>query len=150
MGDVCVSLCPLSLSMFFPLSLVIEDRFYYTLQEITIISGSEAYNKSNQLMPITQTNEVGEIIHLAKSGRLIVKLNAVGAERIKAGELLIDESGRKVGRVAELLGPVKTPYASVITMTDRTSRLVGSKVFGGGFPNKPHDRSRRFGRSKSR
>src|SRR3712207_7514760 len=79
-------------------------------------------------MPITQTNEVGEIIHLAKSGRLIVKLNAVGAERIKAGELLIDGSGRKVGRVAELLGPVKTPYASVITMTDRTSRLVGSKV----------------------
>src|SRR3712207_7242527 len=78
-------------------------------------------------MPITQTNEVGEIIHLAKSGRLIVKLNAMGAERIKAGELLIDGSGRKVGRVAELLGPVKTPYASVITMTDRTSRLVGSK-----------------------
>jgi RNA-binding protein len=147
---MCVYLSALSLSMFFPLSLVIEDRFYYTLQEITIISGSEAYNKSNQLMPITQTNEVGEIIHLAKSGRLIVKLNAVGAERIKAGELLIDESGRKVGRVAELLGPVKTPYASVITMTDRTSRLVGSKVFGGGFPNKPHDRSRRFGRPKSR
>ena len=101
-------------------------------------------------MPITQTNEVGEIIHLAKSGRLIVKLNAAGAERIKAGELLIDGSGRKVGKVAELLGPVKTPYASVITMTDRTSKLVGSKVFGGGFANKPHDRSRRFSRSKSR
>jgi RNA-binding protein len=102
--------------------------------------------KSNQLMPITQTNEVGEIIHLAKSGRLIVKLNAVGAERIKAGELLIDGSGRKVGRVAELLGPVKTPYASVITMTDRTSRLVGSKVFGGGFAKKHHDQSRSFSR----
>ena len=143
---MCVYLSALSLSMFFPLSLVIEDRFYYTLQEITIISGSEAYNKSNQLMPITQTNEVGEIIHLAKSGRLIVKLNAVGAERIKAGELLIDESGRKVGRVAELLGPVKTPYASVITMTDRTGRLVGSKVFGGGFAKKPRNQTRGFGR----
>jgi RNA-binding protein len=126
----------------------VEWVYYYCLQEITIISGSEAYD--NQLMSITQTNEVGEIIHLAKSGRLIVKLNALGAERIKAGELLIDGSGRKVGRVAELLGPVKTPYASVITMTDKTSRLVGSKVFGGGFAKKPHDRSRRFSRSRSR
>ena len=35
--------------------------------------------------------------------------------------------------MAELLGPLKSPYASVITMTDKTSRLVGSKVFGGGF-----------------
>jgi RNA-binding protein len=124
--------------------------YYYSLQEITIISGSEAYDKSNQLMSITQTKEVGEIIHLAKSGRLIVKLNALGAERIKAGELLIDGSGRKVGRVAELLGPIKTPYASVITMTDKTSRLVGSKVFGGGLAKKPHDRSRSFSRSRSR
>ncbi|MGH9989501.1 MAG: H/ACA ribonucleoprotein complex subunit GAR1, partial [Nitrososphaera sp.] len=63
-------------------------------------------------MPIIpQTDEVGEIIHLAKSGRLIVKLNATSAERVKAGEFLIDGSGRRVGRVAELLGPVKSPYA---------------------------------------
>lgn len=102
-------------------------------------------------MPIiTQTDEVGEIIHLAKSGRLIVKLNAAGAERVKAGEFLIDGSGRRVGRVAELLGPVKSPYASVITMTDKTSRLVGSKVFGGGFAKKQRDRNRGFGRSRSR
>jgi RNA-binding protein len=101
-------------------------------------------------MPIPQTDEVGEILHLAKSGRLIVKLNTSGAERIKPGELLIDGSGRRVGKVAELLGPVKTPYASVITMTDRTSRLVGSKVFGGGLAKKPGDRNRGFSRSYSR
>lgn len=140
----------LFLSLFLHFFLPVSDTAerVYCLQKITIISGAEARDKSNQLMPITQTNEVGEIIHLAKSGRLIVKLNAAGAERIKAGELLIDGSGRKVGRVAELLGPVKTPYASVITMTDKTSRLVGSKVFGGGFAKKPHDRSRRFSRSE--
>jgi RNA-binding protein len=101
-------------------------------------------------MSTIQTNEVGEIIHLAKSGRLIVKLNALGAERIKAGEQLIDASGRKVGRVAELLGPVKAPYASVITMTDKTSRLVGSKVFGGGPAKNLHNRSRSISRSRSR
>jgi rRNA processing protein Gar1 len=52
--------------------------------------------------------------------------------------------------VVELLGPVKTPYASVITMTDRTSRLVGSKVFGGGLAKKPRDRSKGFNQSHSR
>ena len=117
--------------------------------KITIISGTEDNDKVS-LMPITQTNEVGEILHVAKSGRLIVKLNAEGAKRVKAGELLVDGSGRKVGRVAELLGPVKTPYASVITMMDRTNRLVGSKVFGGGFAKRSHGRSRSFSRSNSR
>jgi RNA-binding protein len=101
-------------------------------------------------MSTIQTNEVGEIIHLAKSGRLIVKLNALGAERIKAGEQLIDASGRRVGRVAELLGPVKAPYASAITMTDKTSRLVGSKVFGGGPAKNLYNRSRSISRSRSR
>jgi RNA-binding protein len=108
---------------------------------------------SNQLMsPISEADELGEIMHLARSGRLIVKLNAVGAEKVKYGELLIDGSGRKVGRVAELIGPVRSPYASVITMTDRTSRLVGSKVFGGGrLARKPRNQIKGYShRSKSR
>ncbi len=52
---------------------------------------------------------------------------------VKAGELLVDGSGKRVGKVVELIGPVSAPYASVIPMTDRTSRLVGSKIFSGGF-----------------
>lgn len=83
-------------------------------------------------MPLTKVGEIGEVMHLAKSGRLIVKLNAAGAG-VKAGELLVDGSGKRVGRVAELIGPVSAPYASVIPMTDRTGRLVGSKIFSGGF-----------------
>jgi RNA-binding protein len=83
-------------------------------------------------MSITNVGEIGEIMHLAKSGRLIVKLNAAGAS-VRAGELLVDGSGKRVGKVAELIGPVSAPYASVIPMTDRTSRLVGAKIFSGGF-----------------
>lgn len=138
----------LDFCIFLPISET--TRWAYCLQKNNdIISGTEDNDKV-LLMPVIQTNEVGEILHLAKSGRLIVKLNAEGAKRVKAGELLLDGSGRKVGRVAELLGPVKTPYASVITMTDRTNRLVGSKVFGGGFAKKSRDRSRSFRRSNSR
>jgi RNA-binding protein len=87
---------------------------------------------STKLMPLTKVGEIGEVMHLAKSGRLIVKLNAAGAS-VKAGELLVDGSGKRVGKVVELIGPVSAPYASVIPMTDRTSRLVGTKIFSGGF-----------------
>ena len=145
MPVVCVSL---STFIFFR-SLVKLHGGLIVCKKITIISGTEDNDKVS-LMPVTQTNEVGEILHVAKSGRLIVKLNAEGAKRVKAGELLVDGSGRKVGRVAELLGPVKTPYASVITMTDRTNRLVGSKVFGGGFAKKSHGRNRSFSRFNSK
>jgi RNA-binding protein len=100
---------------------------------------------SNSLMPFTKVEELGEIIHLAKSGRLIVKLNAAGSG-IRPGELLVDGSGKRVGKVVELLGPVSAPYASAIPMTDRTGRLVGSKVFSGGFA-KSHSKSKGTGRS---
>jgi RNA-binding protein len=100
---------------------------------------------SSKLMPFTKVGEIGEVMHLAKSGRLIVKLNAAGAG-VKAGELLIDGSGKRVGRVAELIGPVSAPYASVIPMTDRTSRLVGTKIFSGRFAKPFHSQGRGSGK----
>ena len=95
-------------------------------------------------MHSTKVGEIGEVMHLAKSGRLIVKLNSAGAE-LRAGEMLVDASGRRVGRVAELIGPVSSPYASVIPMTDRTGRLAGTKVFSGeqAKPRTPSGRTRR-------
>lgn len=97
-------------------------------------------------MPLTKVGEIGEVMHLAKSGRLIVKLNAAGSG-IKAGELLVDGSGKRVGKVAELIGPVSAPYASVIPMTDRTSRLVGAKVFSGGLAKQFRSQSKGSGKS---
>ena len=96
-------------------------------------------------MPVTKVGEIGEVMHLAKSGRLIVKLNAASAG-IRAGELLVDGTGKRVGKVAELIGPVSAPYASVIPMTDRTSRLVGTKIFSGGFVRKTRSQGQGFGR----
>jgi RNA-binding protein len=83
-------------------------------------------------MLFTKVGEIGEVMHLAKSGRLIVRLNPESAG-IKAGELLVDAAGKRVGRISELIGPVNAPYASVIPMTDRTGRLAGAKVFSGGM-----------------
>jgi rRNA processing protein Gar1 len=93
--------------------------------------------------PGSEVQWAGEVLHLARSGRLIVRLNAPSADPIKPGELLIDAAGKRIGRVVELLGPVSMPYASVIPMTDRTSRLIGSKVFRGGFAKMPRNRDKR-------
>jgi RNA-binding protein len=82
--------------------------------------------------------EIGEVMHLARSGRLIIKLTA----EARPGEILVDSAGKRVGKIAELIGPVKAPYASVIPMTDRTARLVGAKVFSAGMA-KPARRQRR-------
>jgi RNA-binding protein len=72
--------------------------------------------------------EVGEILHIAKSGRVIVKLS----QKVNSGEILLDSKGKKVARVVELIGPVKAPYASAMPMTDRIKKYVGAKMYRGG------------------
>ena len=102
---------------------------------------------SVRIMPLTKVGDIGEVMHLAKSGRLIIKLNAAGSS-VKSGELLVDGSGKRVGKVAELIGPVSAPYASVIPMTDRTARLVGTKIFSGGFAKPFRSQGKGSGKGK--
>ncbi len=86
--------------------------------------------------------KIGEIVHLAKSGRLIVKVE----ENIKhnlIGQSLIDDKGSKVGKIIELIGPVKSPYASVIP-------TINSKYSIGGVVYKSHSLNHRFNLSKKR
>ncbi len=59
--------------------------------------------------------QVGTIVHLARSGRLIVKLT----KEVRPGAFILDEKGRKLGRVSELVGPVRSPYASVSVASSR-------------------------------
>ena len=64
-------------------------------------------------------------MHLANSGRVIIKLSSV----IKEGQLLCNESSQKIAKVTELIGPVKDPYASAIPLTNNLIKLYGMKVF---------------------
>lgn len=70
--------------------------------------------------------KVGTVLHLAKSGRLIVKATAAN---IKVGVVLCDAKGRKVAKVAEVFGQVKEPYLSCIPLTDRVKKLEGKEVY---------------------
>jgi rRNA processing protein Gar1 len=71
--------------------------------------------------------EVGEIIHKAKSGRLILKLYE--QTTIKTGDTIVDSQGKKIGNVNELIGSVNSPYASVILLKDDLKIKSGEKVF---------------------
>ena len=92
--------------------------------------------------------KIGEIIHLAKSGRLIVKIEE-NANHNLIGQALTDDKGTKVGKIIELIGSVKSPYASVITTVD-SKYSVGGKVFTSDAHNQQYNSSRKRGRMKRR
>ena len=93
---------------------------------------------------MSSTIEAGEVIHVAKSGRLILKIgNGID---LKPGENLFDDAGKKVGRVTELIGQVKAPYASVLLVDSRIKGASGNKLFRfssqRGIPSKTRRKSR--------
>ncbi|HEX5892386.1 MAG TPA: Gar1/Naf1 family protein [Nitrososphaeraceae archaeon] len=83
-------------------------------------------------------NELGEVMHLSKSGRLIVRLQK-DSKQIKSGQLLVDANGKRIGKVIEVIGPVNAPYASVAPLTDRIKKIIGTNVFNGGILAKRRD-----------
>ena len=74
--------------------------------------------------------EVGEILHLASSGRVIVRLS----KTVTQDQILCDEKSTKVARVTELIGPVAKPYASAISLTNNIKKFVGKKMFAFDIP----------------
>jgi len=74
--------------------------------------------------------EVGEILHLATSGRVIVRLS----KTVTQDQILCDENSTKVAKVTELIGPVAKPYASAISLTNNIKKFVGKKMFAFDIP----------------
>jgi len=84
--------------------------------------------------------EVGEILHLANSGRVIVRLSKV----VQQDQILCDENSTKVAKVTELIGPVAKPYASAISLTNNVKKFVGKKMFTFETPSvKKHKENKR-------
>ena len=69
--------------------------------------------------------EVGEILHLAASGRVIIQLSG----KLVEGQILCDETGTKVAKVMELIGPIKRPFASATPLTNNIEKFIGKSVF---------------------
>ncbi len=67
---------------------------------------------------------IGTIVHLAKSGRLIIKVN----RKLEPGCILIDPKGVGIAKVIEMIGPVKSPYASAIPLIKKINNITNMKV----------------------
>lgn len=69
--------------------------------------------------------EIGEILHLAGSGRVIIRLR----RPLEEGNFVCDDTGRKIAKVTELIGPVASPFASAISLTNNIRKYTGKKVY---------------------
>ena len=81
---------------------------------------------------------VGEVLHLASSGRVIIRLSTT----VRDGQLLVDYAGRKIAKVSEMIGPIDAPYASATPLTNNIEKYVGKKIFMG--EETPAQRPKRF------
>ncbi len=69
--------------------------------------------------------KIGIALHMAKSGRLIIKVD----REARTGQFIFEKSGHKVAKVAEVIGPTRSPYISALPISDRVNRVVGKEVF---------------------
>jgi rRNA processing protein Gar1 len=81
---------------------------------------------------------LGKILHFSKSGRLIVKIDKYNSA-LKVGKNITDGQGKRIGKITEFLGPVSSPYASIIPFVQKRGRLTGATVYLESFKknNKP-------------
>jgi len=61
---------------------------------------------------------------------------------VRDGQLLVDDAGRKIAKVSEMIGPVDAPYASATPLTNNIEKYVGKKIFMG--EETPAQRPKRF------
>ncbi|MGI8832684.1 MAG: H/ACA ribonucleoprotein complex subunit GAR1 [Nitrososphaeraceae archaeon] len=97
-------------------------------------------------------NELGEILHVAKSGQVIVRLSSHASDKKASGLTVLDINGRQIGKILEIFGPVRSPYASVLPSRQKLTGIVGTKVFvaddgtfrntrlSRSFPHRPNDK----------
>ena len=81
-------------------------------------------------------------MHLAGSGRVIVQLS----NKLVEGQILCDETGTRVAKINELIGPVNRPYASATPLTNNIKKYIGKNVFVS--ESAPANKPKKFRRKK--
>lgn len=90
---------------------------------------------------------LGEILHFSKSGRMIIKCENNNI-KIRSGWVVMDEKHKKVGKVSELIGPVSSPYISLIPFIQKREKLKGQKVYGLPSLSKGNNKKSKIKRNK--
>ena len=73
--------------------------------------------------------ELGQILHTARSGRIIVKISIAASGKKVNGLSVIDMNGRQIGKIQEIFGPVSSPYASIQPVREKLANIAGATVF---------------------
>jgi len=81
-------------------------------------------------------------MHLAGSGRVIIQLS----KELVEGQILCDETGTRVAKINELIGPVNRPYASATPLTNNIKKYIGKNVFVS--ESSPANKPKKFRRKK--
>jgi len=81
-------------------------------------------------------------MHLAGSGRVIIQLS----KELVEGQILCDETGTRVAKINELIGPVNRPYASATPLTNNIKKYIGKNVFVS--ESSPVNKPKKFRRKK--
>ena len=70
---------------------------------------------------------LGKVLHLSKSGNLILRLEQTPVPAISAQ--VCDYKLRTIGQVNNILGPVRSPYVSVKPASSVDGTLVGRILY---------------------
>ena len=70
---------------------------------------------------------LGKVLHLTKTHAIILKLDS--GKFLKPGTRACDSKLRTVGVVADILGPVSAPYASIRPSVVKPESFVGRTLY---------------------
>ncbi len=70
---------------------------------------------------------LGKVMHLSKSGNLIVRLESPAVPSV--GTYVCDYKLDKIGIVNNILGPVKNPYVSIQPSAKSANTLAGRVLY---------------------
>ena len=78
---------------------------------------------------------LGKYLHTTPQGLAIIKLENIAS----IGTAVVDEKGRQIGQVADVFGPITSPYGSVKLLAGAASQLetAGSKLYIGESKRSP-------------
>jgi rRNA processing protein Gar1 len=68
---------------------------------------------------------VGDVLHISKAGHIIIKTRM----KLFPGTLLYDGSGRAVGTVIDIIGPVAAPFIVAKPLIPDADKLVGGVLY---------------------
>ena len=72
---------------------------------------------------------IGKVLHVTKAGEIIVRSESNQVPRI--GDEVFGPDLKRVGVVADVFGPVASPYVAVRPLVDDPSQLVGQVLYVG-------------------